>query len=131
MQIRYQSTIDDVAPEAIHGFFVGWADPPGPATVLRMFDASTHSRPALDGDRLVGHVRAISDGFYPAFLPELKVLPDYRGLSIGTTLPTKRLDDLAGFYSIDGACGEELVNRRLEFTRDNGMMIRTYQNQAG
>ena len=133
MEIRYQSTLEGVTPDAIHGFFVGWADPPAPATLLRMLEGSSHVWLALDGNRLVGYIRAISDGFYAAFLPELEVLPGYQGLGIGTTLLTKLLDDLAGFYSIDGTCDGGLVDyyRRFGFMRGNGMTIRAYQHQAG
>jgi len=133
MEIRYHSTLEGVTPDAIHGFFVGWADPPAPATLLRMLEGSSHVWLALDGNRLVGYIRAISDGFHAAFLPELEVLPGYQGLGIGTTLLTKLLDDLAGFYSIDGTCDDGLVDyyRRFGFMRGNGMTIRAYQHQAG
>jgi len=132
MEITYQSTLEGVAPDGVHGFFVGWADPPSPATLLRMLEASSHFWLALDGERLVGYIRAVSDGFYAAFLPELEVLPEYQGMGIGTTLLTRLLEDLRGFYSIDGACDDELVGyyQRFGFVRGNGMMIRRYEHQA-
>lgn len=132
MEITYQATLEGVTPDGVHGFFVGWAEPPSPATLLEMLDASSHFWLALDGNRLVGYVRAVSDGFYSAFLPELEVLPEYQGLTIGTTLLTKILDDLRGFYSIDGTCDDELVDyyRRFGFIKGNGMMIRNYEHQA-
>ncbi len=132
MKITYQSTLEGLAPAAVRGFFVGWANPPAPATLLEMLEASSHFWLARDGDRLVGYIRAISDGFYAAFLPELEVLPEYQGMSIGTTLLTNLLEDLRGFYSIDGMCDDELVDyyQRFGFVRGNGMMIRHYQHQA-
>jgi GNAT superfamily N-acetyltransferase len=132
MEITYQATLEGVTPDGVYGFFVGWAEPPSPATLLEMLDASSHFWLALDGSRLVGYVRAISDGFYSAFLPELEVLPEYQGLAIGTTLLTKILDDLRSFYSIDGTCDDELVDyyRRFGFIKGNGMMIRNYEHQA-
>ena len=133
MEIRYQSSLDGMSPEAIHGFFVGWADPPDASTLVRMLEASSQIWLALDGARLVGYIRAISDGFFSAFLAELEVLPEYQGLGIGTALLNNILRDLAGFYSIDVSCDDELVDyyRRFGFVRGNGMMIRTYQHQAG
>jgi GNAT superfamily N-acetyltransferase len=132
MEITYQSTLEGVTPDAVRGFFVGWAKPPAPATLLTMLEASSHFWLALDGHRLVGYVRAISDGFYAAFLPELEVLPQYQGLGIGTELLTKLLNDLAGFYSIDGICDDDLVDyyERFGFLRGNGMMIRNYEHQS-
>lgn len=131
-EITYQATLEGVTPGGVHGFFVGWAEPPAPATLLEMLNASSHFWLALDGDRLVGYVRAISDGFYAAFLPELEVLPEYQGLAIGTTLLTKLLNDLRGFYSIDATCDDELVDyyERFGFLRGNGMIIRHYEHQA-
>ncbi|MDR9450535.1 MAG: GNAT family N-acetyltransferase [Acidimicrobiia bacterium] len=133
MEIRYQSSLDGIGPEAIHGFFVGWADPPDASTLIRLLEASSHFWLALDGARLVGYIRAISDGCFSAFLPELEILPEYQGLGIGTALLTKILRDLAGFYSIDASCDDELVDyyRRFGFVRGNGMMIRHNQHQAG
>lgn len=133
MEIRYQSSLDGIGPEAIRGFFVGWADPPDASTLVRMLEASSHFWLALDGARLVGYIRAISDGFFSAFLPEFEVLPEYQGLGIGTTLLSNILKDLDGFYSIDGVCDDELVGyyRRFGFVHGNGMLIRNYQHQAG
>jgi GNAT superfamily N-acetyltransferase len=133
MKIRYQSSLDGLTPEGIHGFFVGWADPPDSEMLIKMLEASSHFWLAFDDRRLVGYVRAVSDGFYSAFLPELEVLPEYQGLAIGSTLLKNILDDLAGFYSIDGTCDDELVDyyRRFGFYHGNGMSIRHYQSQAG
>jgi len=133
IEIRYQSTLAGLRPDAMHGFFVGWANPPGPATLLKMLGAGSHVWLALDGERLVGYVRAISDGFYSAFVPELEVLPEYQGMGIGTTLLNNLLDELDTFYSVDAASDDEFVGfyRRFGFTHGNGMMIRRYQNQAG
>lgn len=133
MEIRYQSSLEGLNPASIGGFFVGWANPPDPATLLDLLTASSHVWLALDGDRLIGYVRAISDGFFAAFIPELEVLPEYQGLGIGSMLLSNLLEDLQGFYSIDSACDDELVDfyRRFGFAQGNGMLIRHYEHQAG
>jgi hypothetical protein len=79
MEIRYQSSLEGITPTDIRGFFVGWANPPDSSTLIRLLEASSHFWLAIDGERLVGYVRAVSDGFYSAFLPELEVLPEYQG----------------------------------------------------
>ncbi len=133
MDIRYQSSLEGITPQGIRGFFVGWANPPDSSTLVRLLEASSHFWLAIDGERLVGYVRAVSDGFFSAFLPELEVLPEYQGLGIGTTLLSNILGDLTGFYSIDGACDDELVDyyRSFGFVQGNGMLIRNYDHQAG
>lgn len=132
MEITYRSSLEGVSRDSIQGFFVGWADPPPAETLLRLLESSSHYWIARDEDRLVGYVRAISDGFYSAFVPELEVLPGYQGLNIGTTLLTSLLKDLRGFYSIDANCDDEFIDyyRRFGFVRGNGMMIRHYEHQG-
>jgi ribosomal protein S18 acetylase RimI-like enzyme len=133
MEIRYRNSLEDLRPDSAGGFFVGWANPPNSTTLLDLLDASSHVWLALDDERLVGYIRAVSDGFFTAFVPELEVLPAYQGLGIGSKLVSNLLTDLAGFYSIDLACDDELVGfyRRFGFLRGNGMTIRNYERQAG
>jgi ribosomal protein S18 acetylase RimI-like enzyme len=133
MDIRYRSSLDGLPSHTIDGFFVGWANPPDGTTLFKMLEASSHVGLAFDGDRLIGYVRAVSDGFFSAFIPELEVLPEYQGLSVGSTLLSNLLEDLQSFYSIDTACDDELVAfyQRFGFLHGNGMMIRHYEHQAG
>ncbi len=64
---------------------------------------------ALDGERVVGYVSAISDGVLNAFIPWLEVHPDYQGRGIGVELMRRILEQLDGMYAVDLACDRELL----------------------
>lgn len=41
--IHYTDTLDSINPSHLHGFFVGWPQPPLPETHLRIFQNSRMS----------------------------------------------------------------------------------------
>jgi GNAT superfamily N-acetyltransferase len=51
---------------------------------------------AWDGERLVGSVRVLTDGYFHATIPELIVDPEYRGQGIGRALLERALDVAPG-----------------------------------
>ena len=65
---------------------------PGAYNVLHTKDAleKTINATAWDGDKLVGCVRVLSDGYFFGTISEILVLPDYQRQGIG-----KRLMELA------------------------------------
>ena len=97
--------------DQLEGFWVGWPDPPSPAVHLRHLRGSDAAIVALDpgSDRVVGFVTAITDGVLSAFVPTLEVLPGWQGRGIGSELVRRILDRLAGCYSVDVVCDEDLV----------------------
>ncbi|MGI9219645.1 MAG: GNAT family N-acetyltransferase [Woeseiaceae bacterium] len=48
--------------------------------------ARTINISARDGERLIGVVRVLSDGYFFGTIPELLVDPDYQGTGVGTKL---------------------------------------------
>ena len=130
MEMTYGSTLEGLHPTA-SAFSFGSAQPPVPATLLEMLDASNEFWPALDGIGWSG-TSAPSATALCGVPPRTRSAPEYQGLGIGTELLTKLLDDLAGFYSIDGICDDDLVDyyARFGFLRGNGMMIRNYEHQS-
>ena len=75
---------------AAYTFYVGMGWEPGlgrtPAQLASALRGSWYLACAWDGDRLVGMVRALSDGGLHAFLCGLGVLPGHRGQGIGKAL---------------------------------------------
>ncbi|WP_237671723.1 GNAT family N-acetyltransferase [Syntrophus gentianae] len=63
-----------------------WPEEPDPPLVARMISGSHCFLTAMDGKRLVGMARAISDRANDAYLQDLTVHPDYRRQGIGTRL---------------------------------------------
>jgi GNAT superfamily N-acetyltransferase len=107
--VEFRDTVDGVTAGALRGFFVGWPEPPTPERHLELLRESTHVVVALDGERVVGFVTAISDGVMSAYVPLLEVLPEYQGRGIGTELMRRLLARLEGLYMVDLACDDELV----------------------
>ena len=107
--VTYSSDIAMLEPSALEGFFEGWPRRPSGSDLLRLLHSSYLAIVALDGDRVVGFISAISDGVLSAHIPLLEVLPDSRGHGIGTELVTRMLGELAHLYAVDLVCDEEMA----------------------
>jgi GNAT superfamily N-acetyltransferase len=88
---------------------------------------------ALEDERVVGFVAALSDGVLCAHVSLLEVLPEYRGQGVGTELVRRVINALSDLYAIDVLCDPELqaFYERLGLRRAVGMMARRYEHQAG
>lgn len=67
MKIEYHDNVDDLSPDQLTGFFVGWPSSPSPAKHLEILRGSASVCVAMDGDRCVGFVNALSDGVFYAY----------------------------------------------------------------
>lgn len=66
---------------------VGWTNyTRAPEMLRRAFENSLLTLGAYDGDRLVGLVRAVGDGYSIVFVQDLLVLPEYQRRGIGAGL---------------------------------------------
>lgn len=135
MTVSYRETTDQIAPENLEGFFVGWPTPPDPATHLRVLEGSDHVVIAVDemSGRVVGYITAITDGVLAAYIPHLEVLPEWQDQGIGSELVRRMLARLGDLYMIDLLCDPELqpYYERFGFRRSQGMLIRNYERQSG
>ena len=117
------------------GFFVGWPDPPSPATHLRLLRGSTYVLLAIDTTtgQVAGFVTAISDGVLAAYIPLLEVLPTYQGRGIGWELMRRMVAKLRELYMVDLLCDPELqpFYTRVGMRPATGMLLRNYDRQAG
>lgn len=133
--ITYSDSLDGVTVDHLKGgFFVGWPNPPLPATHYRILANSAAIVLARSDDgNVVGFITAISDGVSCAYIPHLEVLPAYQGQGIGTTLVRRMLEKLNQLYMIDLVCDPELqpFYERLGMRAVVGMVIRNYDRQAG
>lgn len=133
--VVYTGSVDGIAPEHLHGFFVGWPNPPSSETHLRLLRDSAHVVLAIDDatGNVVGFVTAISDGVLSAYIPLLEVLPSYQNYGIGGELVRRMLERLRSLYMIDLLCDPELQPWYARFGMQpaTGMLVRNYERQAG
>ena len=131
--ISYTDSLQGITPDMLAGFFEGWSNAPSPKTHLRILHGSYAVELALDENRVVGFVNAISDGQFMAFLPLLEVLPQYRGQGVGRELVQRMTEQLSQLYAIDLVCDADLqpYYERLGWRATQGMSIRNYKNQSG
>ena len=132
--INNTDSLDGIATERLQGFFVGWPNPPSPATHRRILAGSDYIELALDGTDgpVVGFITAIGDGISCAYIPHLEVLPAYQGRGIGTELMRRLLARLDHLYMIDLTCDPDVqpFYARLGLRPSTGMIMRRYERQA-
>lgn len=98
---------------------VGWTNYTNQPQMLAQ--ALTHSLAiylARDGEKIVGLVRLIGDGFSSVFIQDLIVLPTYQRQGIGSTLMKQALSDYKDTYQIQLATEES--EKTLGFYRSLG-----------
>ena len=98
---------------------VGWTNYTNQPQMLAQ--ALTHSLAiylARDGEKIVGLVRLIGDGFSSVFVQDLIVLPTYQRQGIGSTLMKQALSDYKDTYQIQLATNES--EKTLGFYRSLG-----------
>lgn len=135
MTVVYTSSLDDITPEQLDGFFVDWGWPayPTPETHLQLLHGSDEVVLALEEGRVVGYITAITDGVLSAYIPLLEVLPPWQGQGIGQELVRRMLARLDHLYMIDLLCDEDVqpFYEQLGMRRATGMMVRNYDRQTG
>lgn len=133
--ITYQDTLDGVDQTHLQGFFVGWPNPPAPATHLRILRGSSHILLARDGTDgpVVGFITAVSDGVSCAYIPHLEVLPAYQGRGVGSELARRMLAALRHLYMVDLVCDPEVqpFYARHGMRPYTAMLLRNYDRQSG
>ena len=98
---------------------VGWTNYTNQPQMLAQ--ALSHSLAiylARDGEKIVGLVRLIGDGFSSVFVQDLIVLPSYQRQGIGSALMKKALADYKDAYQIQLA--KEESEKTLGFYRSLG-----------
>ena len=112
-------SIDDV----LHLYqAVGWTNYTNQPQMLAQ--ALTHSLAiylAHDGEKIVGLVRLVGDGFSSVFVQDLIVLPSYQRQGIGSDLMKQALSDYKDTYQIQLATEES--EKTLGFYRSLGFEV--------
>lgn len=133
--IDYLYSAKEISADQLHGFFVGWPNPPSRKTHLRLLEQSDEVVLAQDtsSGAIVGFITAITDGVLAAYIPLLEVLPEYQHQQIGRNLVQKLLERLSSYYMVDLLCDPNLqpFYEQAGMMRANGMFIRNRDKQGG
>jgi ribosomal protein S18 acetylase RimI-like enzyme len=126
--ITYQKSLNGILQGDLTGFFEGWKPPVSPEKHLEILNNSYKVILALDGNKVIGFINAISDKLLSAYIPMLEVLPEYRGKGIGKELVNRMLGELKKFYMVDLCCDEELSGfyEKIGMRKSAGMIKRNY-----
>ncbi|MGQ7345796.1 GNAT family N-acetyltransferase [Streptococcus suis] len=80
---------------------VGWTNYTDRPTMLqKAFEHSLLVLAAVDGDRLVGLLRAVGDGYSIVFIQDILVLPTYQRQGIGRHLLEQAVTHFPGIYQL-------------------------------
>ena len=109
-------SIDDV----LHLYqAVGWTNYTNqPQMLAQALSHSLATYLARDGEKIVGLVRLVGDGFSSVFVQDLIVLPSYQRQGIGSNLMKEALADYKDAYQIQLAT--EQIEKTLGFYRSLG-----------
>ena len=133
--IKYVNTTENITETMLQGFFVGWPNPPTPATHLKILQNSSYIWLAIApaSNQVVGFITAISDEILSAYIPLLEVLPTHQNQGIGTELIAKMLNSLKHLYMIDLLHDPHLqpYYKSLGLTPAAGSIIRNHSRQNG
>ena len=73
---------------------------------------------AFDGEKIVGLIRLVGDGFSSVFVQDLIVLPSYQRQGIGSSLMKEALEDFKEAYQVQLAT--EQTEKNMGFYRSMG-----------
>ena len=109
-------SIDDV----LHLYqAVGWTNYTNqPQMLAQALSHSLATYLARDGEKIVGLVRLVGDGFSSVFVQDLIVLPSYQRQGIGSSMMKQALADYKDAYQIQLAT--EQTEKTLKFYRSLG-----------
>ena len=84
---------------------------------------------AFDGEKIVGLIRLVGDGFSSVFVQDLIVLPSYQRQGIGSSLMKEALKDYKDTYQVQLVTDQ--TERTLGFYRSMGFEILSTYNCIG
>lgn len=83
-------------------YSVGWTNyTDKPEMLKKAYENSLLTLGAYDGDKLVGVIRTVGDGFSIVFIQDILVFPEYQRRGIGTRLIREILERFSSVYQIN------------------------------
>lgn len=104
--LTYTRDVENLKPEQLTGFFVGWPHPPTSEQLFQLLNASPHRWVAFDPetDRVAGYITGLTDNVLFAYISSLEVRPEYQHRGIGQELVRRMLDEFRHVYAVDLVC---------------------------
>ena len=126
--MEYIDNISKIKSEQLQGFFVGWKSPLTPERHFQLLQGSTHFIVAIEDNKAVGFITALTDSVTSSFIPLLEVLPDYQNRGIGSELFRLMLAKLESITNVDLTCDAVMQSfyERFKMFRSSGMVLRKY-----
>jgi len=124
--ISYKNNLEGITPKMLSGFCVGWSKPLSTEQLYKILENSYQIVLALEYNKVIGFVNAISDKVKFAFIPMLEVLPECKNNGIGTELMKRLFEQLEDIDNIDLICDEELqpYYEKFGMIKYTGMVVR-------
>jgi GNAT superfamily N-acetyltransferase len=99
-----------IPPRAVRELYehVGWYRPGGEEAMTEVLE----SGPAIgawDEDRLVGFMRALSDGRFAAYIEDVMVHEEYRGSGVGGDLMARLLEEVGDVAKVNLFCKPPVI----------------------
>lgn len=132
--IKYQTTLENIRPEMLNGgFFVHWPGHPSPEKHYEILKNSDYVVLAIDDNKVIGFINALSDGILMSYIPLFEVLPQYHIQGIGKELMNRMLDLLNDYYMVQLCCDKPLKEAYKNFGMIEvcGMVKRNFKAQKG
>ena len=81
---------------------VGWTNyTDKPEMLKKAYENSLLTLGAYDGDKLVGVIRTVGDGFSVVFVQDILVFPEYQRQGIGTKLLREIMERFSSVYQLE------------------------------
>lgn len=106
---------------------VGWSSYTSKPSMLK--NAYKHSLKILgayDGEKLIGIIRAVGDGYSIVYIQDMLVLPEYQRKGIGTMLMKEILSEYKDVYQ--KVLMTDNTERTVQFYKSVGLMMDTDTN---
>jgi len=94
-----------IPPREVRGLYehVGWSRPASDHDLDEVLEAGP-AVGAWDGERLVGFVRALSDGHLAAYVEDVMVHAGYRGSGVGEKVLARLLEEVGSVANVSLFC---------------------------
>ena len=129
--VAYTSDPSKITLDQIGAFHQDWARRVSREELIQLWRGSEWVILAMANEKVIGYLAVIGDGTLFAFVSSTEVLPEFRGLGIGSEMFRRAQVRFRDRYAFDLICDRNLVPfyERMGMMEIPGMGRRNYQGQ--